>query len=214
MGKVINPDFKGNSSLILRLFGKGIERDGSLHRNLIGRARVYPGLRSYARDVVQDFYLDFSRRTGATKNYFRFELDEDLDVNSHRMFRALVDRSFKRYLIDYGRKLFVRNQKERYVRSQNSPDYKEPALEINDPNHPEGHVIDKEHLEELRQRKRDIETAREYLPFKYQEVIKLHYDEGLKFIQIAERLGIPLGTVKSRCYLAKQMLRKRLRPAA
>ncbi|MEN8122043.1 MAG: sigma-70 family RNA polymerase sigma factor [Bacteroidota bacterium] len=40
----------------------------------------------------------------------------------------------------------------------------------------------------------------------YQEIIKLKYFQGFSYIEIAEELGIPLGTVKARLYRSKELL--------
>ena len=40
----------------------------------------------------------------------------------------------------------------------------------------------------------------------YQEIIRLKYYEGLSYIEIAETLDIPLGTVKARLYRSKELL--------
>ncbi len=57
---------------------------------------------------------------------------------------------------------------------------------------------------------RDIESAFEKLPPEQSEVIQLSFIDGLSQAEIAERLALPLGTVKSRMRLAFQ----KLRPAA
>jgi len=44
----------------------------------------------------------------------------------------------------------------------------------------------------------------------YAEVIRLHYFEGLSLARIAQRLGVPVGTAKSRLWQARQRLRKEL----
>jgi RNA polymerase sigma-70 factor (ECF subfamily) len=58
--------------------------------------------------------------------------------------------------------------------------------------------------------RRDIESAFEKLPPEQSEVIQLSFIDGLSQAEIAERLALPLGTVKSRMRLAFQ----KLRPAA
>jgi len=40
----------------------------------------------------------------------------------------------------------------------------------------------------------------------YQEIIRLKYYEGLSYIEISEKLEIPLGTVKARLYRSKDFL--------
>jgi RNA polymerase sigma-70 factor (ECF subfamily) len=44
----------------------------------------------------------------------------------------------------------------------------------------------------------------------HREVLELVYDEDLKLAQIAARLGIPLGTVKTRAHHALRALRRAL----
>jgi RNA polymerase sigma-70 factor (ECF subfamily) len=54
---------------------------------------------------------------------------------------------------------------------------------------------------------RDIESAFEKLPPEQSEIIQLSFIDGLSQAEIAERLALPLGTVKSRMRLAFQKLR-------
>jgi RNA polymerase sigma-70 factor (ECF subfamily) len=46
--------------------------------------------------------------------------------------------------------------------------------------------------------KADLEEALRKLPSAYQTVLSLRYNDNLKFIEIAEKLGEPIDTVKSR----------------
>ncbi len=48
----------------------------------------------------------------------------------------------------------------------------------------------------------------ERLPKLYREVVVLQAKEGLRYSEIAERLSVPLGTVKSRLYRARTALRR------
>jgi len=57
-----------------------------------------------------------------------------------------------------------------------------------------------------------LETAVSELPQLHRTVILLHDVEGLDYRQIAELLQIPLGTVKSRLFLARRRLRRALNP--
>ena len=56
-----------------------------------------------------------------------------------------------------------------------------------------------------------VQTAVERLPALYREVIVLHNMEGLPLARVAEVLGIPKGTVKSRRAKAVSLLRHMLR---
>lgn len=56
----------------------------------------------------------------------------------------------------------------------------------------------------------DVQAALESLSPKLREVLVLNVYQGLRYQEIADVLGVPLGTVKSRINLAIEELRKRL----
>lgn len=64
-------------------------------------------------------------------------------------------------------------------------------------------------LHREQQRARVAEALRTLTPDQH-EVVRLSYIEGLTHTEIAERLGVPLGTVKSRMRLAYGKIRERL----
>ena len=64
-----------------------------------------------------------------------------------------------------------------------------------------------EHLERD-ERSRLLHAAIEKLSFEHREVIVLKNFKGYSYDSIAEALGIPIGTVMSRLYYARKMLRK------
>ncbi|MEO1281085.1 MAG: sigma-70 family RNA polymerase sigma factor [Pseudomonadota bacterium] len=59
-----------------------------------------------------------------------------------------------------------------------------------------------------RERSARVHAALNNLPSDQQEVVALSYLEGLSHSEIAERLSLPLGTVKSRMRLAYQKIRE------
>lgn len=61
-----------------------------------------------------------------------------------------------------------------------------------------------------RERQDRVRVALAALPADQHEVVRLSYIEGLSHSAIAERLGLPLGTVKSRVRLAYQKIREAL----
>lgn len=63
---------------------------------------------------------------------------------------------------------------------------------------------------ELKERDARIRSAMELLPSEQQEVMRLHFYEDEPHSVIAERLELPLGTVKSRLRLAFEKIRKEL----
>jgi RNA polymerase sigma-70 factor (ECF subfamily) len=56
----------------------------------------------------------------------------------------------------------------------------------------------------------DLERAIRVVPDDYRIVLVLHDVEGMKHREIAERLGIPVGTTKSQLFRARRMLRELL----
>ncbi len=62
-----------------------------------------------------------------------------------------------------------------------------------------------------RERTRLIEKAIDELPEKYRIVIILRHSEERSYDEIAQMLGLPLGTVKARIFRAREMLKKKLK---
>ena len=56
-----------------------------------------------------------------------------------------------------------------------------------------------------------MRVAIQNLPEKYAAVVVLHYLEGMGVKAIAERTGMPTGTVKIRLHRARNLLREKLR---
>ena len=59
-----------------------------------------------------------------------------------------------------------------------------------------------------RERRDKVRAVLATLPPDQSEVVNLSYVEGLSHSEIAERLGLPLGTVKSRMRLAYQKVKE------
>ncbi len=63
---------------------------------------------------------------------------------------------------------------------------------------------------DLQQREEVLRTAMESLPAEQLELVRLAFFDGLSHSEIAEKLSLPLGTVKSRIRLAFTRLRRQL----
>jgi RNA polymerase sigma-70 factor, ECF subfamily len=61
-----------------------------------------------------------------------------------------------------------------------------------------------------KERQERVQAALAELPLEQKDVVTLAYLEGLSHSEIAERLGLPLGTVKSRMRIAYQKIRQGL----
>ena len=57
-----------------------------------------------------------------------------------------------------------------------------------------------------------LRSAIDALPDKYRAVITLYHLQGQQYDEIATVLGLPMGTVKTHLFRAKELLRKRLSP--
>lgn len=66
------------------------------------------------------------------------------------------------------------------------------------------------HRMETTERQQIVQTALENLPEEYRTVLVLKEIENFKYEQIAEIVGVPLGTVRSRIHRARGLLREHL----
>ena len=83
-------------------------------------------------------------------------------------------------------------------------------------NEAEIYGLSKEYIENLPDKTADDQTYEDLylaigsLPYKYKTVLSLIYFEDMTVSEAADVLGVPQGTVKSRLYKAKQLLKKEL----
>lgn len=66
-----------------------------------------------------------------------------------------------------------------------------------------------ENIAELKFIRKDLEQAISELPMELRVTFMLNM-EGFKYHEIAEELGIPIGTVKTRIFVARRILRQKL----
>jgi RNA polymerase sigma-70 factor, ECF subfamily len=96
----------------------------------------------------------------------------------------------------------IRREERMRRRNERASNLEPPAVE----DVAEG-VVDEAYLSV---RRREVLTALDTLPPDQRRVLEMAYFEGLTQAAIAERLGIPLGTVKTRTFAAIQKLRAAL----
>jgi RNA polymerase sigma-70 factor (ECF subfamily) len=75
-----------------------------------------------------------------------------------------------------------------------------------------GHFPDAEETTQLNQRRRLIRLAISELAGEQRQLIEMAFFEGLSHTELAERLRLPLGTVKTRIRLGMMKLKDRLTP--
>jgi RNA polymerase sigma factor (sigma-70 family) len=99
----------------------------------------------------------------------------------------------------------ARNRRIDLIRRERRPEPDDGAAEaIADPAEPADQVI------AAGQRDRKVRAALEVLPKEQAELIQMAYYQDMTQTAIAERTGLPLGTVKSRFRLAFQRLKRAL----
>ena len=64
---------------------------------------------------------------------------------------------------------------------------------------------------ERKQQRLSIDEAIEALPPKYREVIVYRHKDDKSYEEIADLLGVPVGTVKARIFRARELLKKKLK---
>ena len=115
--------------------------------------------------------------------------------------KYIENTNFKGWVFTIMRNIFINNYR-RAARTGSVIDHPENNLQINmTQDHcfetPEGSYIVNE-----------ITTVINQFPEKYRQPFSMHI-AGYKYEEIAEEMGLPLGTIKSRIFAARQMLQKR-----
>ena len=148
-----------------------------LQDNMLNFAFILTSNREEARDLLQDTTLKV--------------------LDNQDKFAA--DTNFKGWVFTIMRNIFINNYR-RFVRNQTIVDQTEDLFHLNLPQEsgfstPEGAFNVKE-----------ITKTINSFPDEYRIPFTMHV-AGYKYNEIAEELGLPLGTVKSRIFFARQRLR-------
>ena len=161
---------------------------------------------SYFRNKLlglQDYMMNFALTLTADR-------EDALDLTQETSLRVLdnrekftENRNFKGWVLTVMRNIFINNY-HKLVRTQELIDYNVDAYNVplmsdGGENTPEGSMDIKEITEAISALQPTLKE-----PFSM-------YVSGYKYSEIAETLGIPLGTVKSRIFFARQELQRKLR---
>ena len=152
---------------------------------------------------MQDYMKNFAR--SLTKDEADAEdLTQDTTLRVLNNYDKFVDHvNFKGWVLKIMRNIFINNY-HKLVRTQELIDYNVDAYNVplmsdGGENTPEGSMDIKEITEAISALQPTLKE-----PFSM-------YVSGYKYSEIAETLGIPLGTVKSRIFFARQELQRKLR---
>ena len=152
---------------------------------------------------MQDYMKNFAR--SLTKDEADAEdLTQDTTLRVLNNYDKFVDNvNFKGWVLKIMRNIFINNY-HKLVRTQELIDYNVDAYNVplmsdGGENTPEGSMDIKEITEAISALQPTLKE-----PFSM-------YVSGYKYSEIAETLGLPLGTVKSRIFFARQELQRKLR---
>jgi RNA polymerase sigma-70 factor (ECF subfamily) len=143
-----------------------------------------------ARDVAQDVFLQVFRMLA------RFEGRSSLKT---WIYRIVVNQCHNR------QRFWKRRRRDRMRPLEDMTPADEAQLSARSPDAPNPY-------EEIRRREqaRAVQTALLAVSFEHRAILLLREVEGLSVEQVAESLGVPPGTVKSRLSRAREALRRRL----
>jgi len=130
------------------------------------------------------------------------------DLTQETMLKAITYRNyytpqtnFKAWVFTIMRNLFI-NQYRRRVKSGAIFDHSKEVFLIGNIHSHEDSAIEKIGV-------KDINRQINLLGEEYQAPFEMHF-EGFKYKEIADKLGIPIGTVKSRIFIARKKLMEAL----
>ena len=130
------------------------------------------------------------------------------DLVQETMYRAIANRekynagtNIKAWLYTIMRNIFINNYRKKIKQnvifdstSNDLPDYNQSAIS---------------NLAESRLRLKELQTTIHYLPSVFKDPFLLYFD-GYKYLEVAEILHEPIGTIKSRIHFARKLLKKKI----
>lgn len=143
-----------------------------------------------ANDLVQETFMKAFASLASYRSEYRF---------STWLYRIAANAS-----ID-----FLRKKRIKALSLDRPIDTKDGSVELevaDNTYNPERELVRKE-------QRYSIEDAITSLPDKYRQVIIYRHKDDKTYEEIADLLGIPVGTVKARIFRARELLKKKLRPA-
>ncbi len=131
------------------------------------------------------------------------DLVQDTLLKAYRYHEKFAEgTNLKGWLFTILKNNFINNYR-RNVKRNTFLDYTDNTFYLDSPLHKT------ENAAELRFIRKDLATAIDKLPLELKVTFTLNA-EGYKYHEIAEELGIPIGTVKTRIFLARRVLRQEL----
>jgi RNA polymerase sigma-70 factor (ECF subfamily) len=196
-------------------WGRAILSDEALSANLAPAQMAADWIEAIAQDRDQAAFASLFRHYAPRiKTYLR-RLGADEAAAEELAQEAMLALWRKAHLFDRRRAAagawifaVARNLRIDRLRHERRPEFDpDDPLLVEDPAPPADEVL------AAQARQRQVRTAMQTLPAEQAAVVTLSFFEDVPHSEIAHRLGLPLGTVKSRLRLAMQRIRSLLDPA-
>lgn len=160
---------------------------------------------SFKKDLlrVQEDLLRFAYKlTSSTEEAFDLRQETSLKALDNED-KYMPDTNFKGWVYTIMRNIFINNYRK-ISRDQTFVDQTENLYHLN--GCPEWAVVNTENYYDAKEMRRIVNS----LPRDYKLPFSMHVS-GFKYREIAEKLDLPLGTVKSRIYFTRQRLQQELK---
>lgn len=160
---------------------------------------------SFKKDLisVQDELLRFAYKLTADKEEANDLLQETSLKALDNEDKYMPDTNFKGWMYTIMRNIFINNYR-RVVREQTFVDQTDNLYHLNLPQNSGFASVEGSY--DLKEMHRIVNS----LPRDYKVPFSMHVS-GFKYREIADRLGLPLGTVKSRIFFTRQRLQQELK---
>lgn len=160
---------------------------------------------SFKKDLlrVQEDLLRFAYKlTANTEEAFDLRQETSLKALDNED-KYMPDTNFKGWVYTIMRNIFI-NHYRKITRDQTFVDQTENLYHLN--GNPEWAIVSTENNYDLKEMHRIVNS----LPRDYKIPFSMHVS-GFKYREIADKLNLPLGTVKSRIYFTRQKLQQELK---
>ncbi|MBQ8673253.1 MAG: RNA polymerase sigma factor [Bacteroides sp.] len=160
---------------------------------------------SFQKDLVsvQEELLRFAYKLTADREEANDLLQETALKALDNEDKYTPDTNFKGWMYTIMRNIFINNYRK-VVRDQTFVDHTDNLYHLNLPRDTAYESTERSY--DLKEMHRVVNS----LPREYRLPFSMHVS-GFKYREIAERLGVPLGTVKSRIFFTRQKLQKELK---
>jgi len=177
----------------------------SLGQQVVDRERTFEGLVQEYKNRIHSYVCRMTNDSPDAE-----DLTQEVFIRAYQSLAAFRhDAALDTWLYRIATNLVI----DRFRRGRRAPQIVRVDVETDEalremPAH--GRDGDPQASAQLGELQRHVQRAVHSLPAKLRSVVVLHEMEGLSYEEVAETLGCPVGTVKSRLFNARLLLRRKL----